>query len=172
MLREGATGVCRFGDTGTGRQHMRLTAMLSAVVASCIIPVAAIAAVPPAPDCLFEAAERHQVNPWVLRAIAWQETKNKPHTVVRNTNGSVDVGIGGINSVHFTELAKYGIEPGHLLDACTNLHVAAWHLRRQMNRFGNTWQAVGAYHSKTPSLNLRYANTIRGILKGWGVVAE
>ena len=36
-----------------------------------------------------------------------------------------------------------------LMEPCKNVYIAAWHLKQKMNRYGNTWQAVGAYHSET-----------------------
>ena len=78
--------------------------------------------------CIIPAAQFHQVNAHVLRAILRVETSLRPATVTRNTNGTVDVGMGGMNSSNFRELAKHGIAPEHLLDACVATYVAAWHL--------------------------------------------
>ena len=130
----------------------------------------AASSLPEPPPCWLEAARYHQVNEWVLRAIIWQESRNNPLTVARNGNASLDVGAGGINSVHFAELARHGVAPAQLLDGCTNVYVSAWHLRRQMTALGNTWTAVGAYHSRTPHHNVRYAQRIRDILREWGVM--
>ena len=43
-----------------------------------------------------------------------------------------------------------------LLDPCTNVMTGAYLLRLKMNRFGNTWKAVGAYHSLTDEFNIAY----------------
>lgn len=154
-------------------------ATLAVASACCIVsPTQAIAQgverprapLPPPPPCWQDAARYHQVNDWVLRAIIWQESRNDPLVLARNGNMSIDVGAGGINSIHFAELARHGIAPTQLLDGCTNVYVAAWHLRRQMTALGNTWTAVGAYHSRTPQHNVRYAMRIRSILQEWGVM--
>ncbi|CAN7643990.1 lytic transglycosylase domain-containing protein [Massilia sp. LjRoot122] len=119
-------------------------------------------------DCFDEAAQHHKVNPWILRAITAQESSFNPNvTHPRNADGSVDTGWTGINSVHLPELARYGVSAGDLRDACKALYVAAWHLRKQVDRFGNTWEAVGAYHSKTPSKRDAYSAKIRRILNFW-----
>lgn len=34
---------------------------------------------------------------------------------------------------------------------------------------GNTWQAIGAYHSETPHLRDEYARNIHAVLVSWGV---
>ena len=54
---------------------------------------------------------------------------------------------------------------------CANVYIAAWHLRQQMNKYGNTWQAVGAYHSETPALRDQYAQQIVGILRKWNLIS-
>lgn len=120
--------------------------------------------------CVEEAAAFHGVNPMLLRAIIFHESRGNPSIVLRNTNGSVDVGLGGLNSIHFPELARYGIAPAQLLDGCVNTYVAAWHLAKQVRAYGNTWFAVGTYHSKTPVHRDRYANQIYAVLQRWKAV--
>ncbi|MBN3786181.1 lytic transglycosylase domain-containing protein [Burkholderia sp. Ac-20353] len=123
-----------------------------------------------ASDACFERAAGYQgVNPRILRAIAWFESKGNPGAVHRNADGSIDVGQTQINSVHFGELRRYGVPPGALKDACVNIYVAAWMLKRKMVRYGNTWQAIGAYHSETPQLRDEYARNIHGVLVSWGL---
>ena len=102
-------------------------------------------------DCIDDAAVRHQVNAYVLRAIGWQESHLQPAAIGPNINGSIDIGAFQINSVHFPELGRYGIDRTALTDGCISADVAAWHYRRQVDQFGDGWQAVGAYHSQTPA---------------------
>ncbi|HEV3425337.1 MAG TPA: lytic transglycosylase domain-containing protein [Paraburkholderia sp.] len=118
-------------------------------------------------DCFDEAASYQKVNPLILRAIAWQESHNRPDALHKNANGSTDYGVMQINSVHLPVLAQYGISSGTLMQPCKNVYIAAWHLRQQMNKYGNTWQAVGAYHSETPALRDKYAQQIVAILQKW-----
>lgn len=58
--------------------------------------------------CLLPAAEFHGVNVYVLRVILRVESGLNPTAVARNANGSKDVGIGQMNSIHFKELGRYG----------------------------------------------------------------
>lgn len=118
-------------------------------------------------DCFDEAARYQKVNPLILRAIAWQESRNRPSALNKNTNGSVDYGLMQINSVHLSTLSRYGIDRDTLMEPCKNVYIAAWHLQQKMNRYGNTWQAVGAYHSETPALRDKYARQIAAILAQW-----
>jgi soluble lytic murein transglycosylase-like protein len=97
--------------------------------------------------CIAVAAKYHKVNHAVLSAILKVESSYNPGAVNRNADGSVDVGIGQMNSIHFKELATHGITPTDLMDPCVGSYVAAWHLGRQIQLHGNTWFAIGAYHS-------------------------
>lgn len=106
--------------------------------------------------CIVPASEVHGVNQEVLRAVLKVESNLNPRAIGQNVNGSIDVGIAQINSRHFKELATFGIQPAHLMDACVGTYVAAWHLRRVIARHGNTWEGIAHYHSGTPHLNRRY----------------
>jgi hypothetical protein len=121
-------------------------------------------------DCIDDAAARHQVNALVLRAIGWQESRLRPAALGRNADGSIDVGAFQINSVHFAELRRLGIERAALADGCTSAEAAAWHYRRQVERRGNGWEAVGAYHSRTSARAAEYANRIAAILMHWNAM--
>jgi len=120
-------------------------------------------------DCFARAGAYQGVNPLILRAIAWYESKGNPDAVHRNADGSIDVGQAQINSVHFAELRRYGVPPSALKDACVNTYVAAWMLKQKMIRYGNTWHAIGAYHSETPSRRDQYARGIHSVLVSWGM---
>jgi soluble lytic murein transglycosylase-like protein len=106
----------------------------------------------------------------VLRAIGWQESRLDTAAVGVNVDGSTDLGAFQINSRHLPLLARFGIDAGALRDGCTNAEVAAWHYRRQVERYGNTWTAVGAYHSATPARATAYADRIARILMAWSVL--
>jgi hypothetical protein len=121
-------------------------------------------------DCIDDAAAHHQVNAAVLRAIGWNESHLDPAAMGHNANGSTDIGAFQINSAHLPDLARYGVTARLLGDGCVSAYVAAWQYRRQMDRFGNTWAAIGAYHSRTPSRSAWYANRIARILMSWGAL--
>jgi len=123
-------------------------------------------------NCFDDAAAYQHVNPLILRAIAWQESRNRPDAKHVNANGSVDYGVMQINTVHLATLAQYGIDRETLMSPCKNIYIAAWQLRRQINKYGNTWAAVGAYHSATPALRDEYARQIAAILRRWGMLPQ
>jgi soluble lytic murein transglycosylase-like protein len=121
-------------------------------------------------DCFTAAGQYQTVNPLILRAIAWQESHDATTAKHVNSNGSVDYGLMQINSIHLPKLAQYGISADKLMNPCANVYVAAWHLRQKMNKYGNTWAAVGAYHSETPALRDQYAQQVMAILRRWNIL--
>jgi soluble lytic murein transglycosylase-like protein len=106
--------------------------------------------------CILPAAQYHQVNQYILRAILKVESNLNPNAVGKNDNGTLDVGIGQMNSMHFKELRRHGVMPSDLRDACVGTYVAAWHLSKSIAKHGNTWFGIAAYHSATPYFNKRY----------------
>ncbi len=120
-------------------------------------------------ECFQMASRYHHVDTGVLRAISIRENSKCDQTIARNSNNSVDVGCMQINSIHFSELARYGIAPADLTNQCKNIFVGAWHYRKKINKWGNTWQAVGAYHSETPGLRDQYAAEVYRIWLRYGL---
>ena len=118
-------------------------------------------------DCFDDAATTYRVNPWVLRGIAYVESRFNPSAINKNRNGTIDIGITQINSIHLPRLARFGIRKQDLFDACTSIHVSAWLLKQKMEIHGNTWKAIGAYHSETPSFRDKYSGKVMHILKKW-----
>jgi soluble lytic murein transglycosylase-like protein len=116
-------------------------------------------------DCFTDAAAYQRVNPTILKGIATVESQMDPKAINRNKNGSIDFGIMQVNSIHLPELKKYKIGRRDLMQSCKNIYVAAWLLRRSMNRYGNTWAAVGGYHSNTPKERAVYAIKVRQAVK-------
>jgi soluble lytic murein transglycosylase-like protein len=124
-------------------------------------------------SCTWEsAAARYGVNPYVLYAIAQQESSLNPRATNNNSNGSIDFGLTQINSQWLPHLKQFGITAKSLMDPCTNLHVGAYILALNVRQHGNTWNAIGAYHSSTPSRRDRYARSIYQRLRAMGQVSE
>lgn len=104
-------------------------------------------------NCWHDAGARYGVDPWLLYAIALQESSLQANAVNKNSNGSVDVGLMQINSFWFEELEKIGINESSLFDPCTSIHVGAWVLAQSIQVFGRNWRAVGAYNAGTAKNN-------------------
>ncbi|MEM5433794.1 lytic transglycosylase domain-containing protein [Paraburkholderia diazotrophica] len=116
-------------------------------------------------DCVLDAAKYHRVNPTVLLAIAVVESKMRPDAMHVNANGSHDMGVMQINSIHLPELARYGVKREDLYDGCKNVYTGAWILRKRLDEYGNTWAAIGAYHSATPALRDGYAARVHATVR-------
>jgi soluble lytic murein transglycosylase-like protein len=112
-------------------------------------------------DCFDSAAQYQHVNPRILRGIAMVESHDNPHAINHNANGSIDIGLMQINSIHLAELNRFGIHRRDLMNACKNIYTAAYLLRQKMRLHGNTWIAVGSYHSETPAERDRYARLVK-----------
>jgi Transglycosylase SLT domain len=120
--------------------------------------------------CVIPAAQYHSVDPFLLRTVLKVESGLRSQ-VSKNQNGTVDVGIGQINSIHFNELQQNGVPSALLLDDCVGTYVAAWHLRKVILRHGYTWKGVAHYHSATPVYNERYQKLLKNELIRAGVLA-
>ncbi|CAG9180260.1 hypothetical protein LMG23992_04188 [Cupriavidus laharis] len=132
---------------------MKVGSIVSAI-ALCLLAGAANA------DCLDDAAVFHGISPSLLRSIAMQESGMRAWVTNRNANGSEDIGLMQINSIHLPRLSQYGLTRDHLFNGCVNAYVGAWILRENIQRYGPTWKAVGAYNASSPDKQLRYASQI------------
>ncbi|MGF6612942.1 lysozyme-related protein Hpa2 [Paraburkholderia sp. WSM4175] len=156
LLRVARARPARFVASPTSRQAM----LALALAVACLAPTDAHADI----DCFLAAAAYQHVSPVVLRAIASQESHGNANAVRRNRNGSIDYGMMQINSVHLPALSRYGVSAADLMNPCSSVYVAAWHLHRMVIKYGNTWQAVGAYHSETPDERDCYARAIEALV--------
>lgn len=101
-----------------------------------------------AADCFDLAGRDYRIDPDLLRAIAWNESRYNPATIGKSTDGSIDVGVMQINSQHFKKLESIGITQEDLLNnACMNIYTGAYILAQTFTAWGVSWQAVGAYNA-------------------------
>lgn len=113
-------------------------------------------------QCWAEAAARYNVPVDLLYAIARVETGNQSGLVSkRNKNGTYDIGLMQINSMHLPRLAKQGITERDLLaKPCLNLHIGASILADMIKRHGYTWVAIGAYNAGSHDKRRIYAQKV------------
>ena len=107
--------------------------------------------------CTTLAAERYNVSPALLQAIAQHESGGRATAVNVNANGSRDIGLMQINSLWLPTLSRYGITERDLFDPCVNTLVGAWILSNNFARLGYTTQALGAYNASSPAKREVYA---------------
>lgn len=128
----------------------------------CLWPSSSWAGDPRLEACIVAAAKYRNIDPYLLKAIAIQESGLNINAVNRgNKNGSIDHGPFQINSGWLPRLKKQGITQEQLYDPCVAPYVAAWILANEIKRHGATWRAVGAYNSPTDSNQRNYASKIQ-----------
>lgn len=93
-----------------------------------------------------DAGERQNIDPWMIYSVAKVESGNNPLALNKNRNGTYDIGIMQINTVHLPILAKYGISRDDLWNPETNIHVGAWVLGGCIKKHGYTTKALDCYN--------------------------
>ncbi len=117
-------------------------------------------------NCWREAGARYGIEPELLQAIAIVESNGNSAAMNTNRDGSRDIGLMQINSSHFPALSKFRISQKDLLnDPCQSVMTGAWILAGQIQQFGYTWDAVGAYNAGTANTPKRRALRQRYIKK-------
>lgn len=119
-------------------------------------------------NCWDEAAARYAVEPELLQAIAIVESGMRADAIHINKDGSRDIGLMQINSIHMPNLQRKGITEQRLLtEPCLAVHVGASILADFFNRHGYNWSAVGAYNAGSAAnreaVRLRYARRVWGL---------
>ncbi|UII70186.1 transglycosylase SLT domain-containing protein [Pseudomonas sp. HN11] len=118
--------------------------------------------------CWEEVANRHNIEPELLQAIAAVESGYRAQAMNHaNRNGTRDIGLMQINSIHLPRLLEQGITEDRLInEPCLSVEVGASILAEFIQRFGYNWTAVGSYNVGTGSgpereaLRMRYAEKI------------
>lgn len=107
-------------------------------------------------SCFVAAGAKYNLSPTLLKGVALTESsgrdyaKNVSHHLKTKT---VDVGLMQINSGWFPLLeSRFGIKPERLKDGCTSIDVGAWILAHEFKKYGNQWDAVGAYNAACTQL--------------------
>lgn len=116
-------------------------------------------------NCWDKAAHYYHVDPYLLFAIAKVESGMNPRAVGWNRDGSYDVGLMQINSSHFDELERRGIDERRLIvEPCTSIMVGASILSSMIKVYGYNWEAVGAYNAGLKKENypqrMQYAHKV------------
>lgn len=88
-------------------------------------------------DLFKQAAQRHNLDPALLKAVAWQESNGRMDAV--STKGA-----RGIMQLMPNTAAQLGVDPG---DTADNIRGGALYLRQQLDRFGSVPLALAAYNA-------------------------
>lgn len=102
-------------------------------------------------DLFFEKAGRDfGIEASLLKRIATIESSLNANAINQNKNGTVDIGLMQINSMHLKRLSRIGVTRQSLLDPEVNVYVAALLLSSHIRKKGYNLQAIGCYHSANP----------------------
>ena len=96
-------------------------------------------------NLLAKVAVTHGVDPGLLQAVAWQESRGRMNAV--SVKGAL-----GVMQLMPETAAELGVNPTDLAD---NIRGGAIYLRRQLDRFGSVPLALAAYNAG-PGAVLRY----------------
>ncbi|EAP1707933.1 lytic transglycosylase [Salmonella enterica] len=101
-----------------------------------------------AADCFESAGKDAGIDPDLLRAIAWQESRLHYDAIGKNPVSGYGMGLMQIDSQHLAYMRQRGIDRELLVsDICTNIYSGALILAQAFNKWGPTWEAVGAYNA-------------------------
>lgn len=113
--------------------------------------------------CVTAATRQNEgVSPWMVKTIVAVEG-GQIGTIRRNTDGSFDLGVMQINTIHLKDIASgLGFTARQLVfDACKNIAAGTWLIGKHMKDTGGRyWLALGNYHSKTPSVRAIYLRKV------------
>ena len=107
--------------------------------------------------------------PWALNIEGrsyFYDSKAEAVTAARRAEAagrSFDVGAMQVNNWW---LNRYGIPLEAAFDPAANILLGSWILKQELERAGDTWKAVGRYHSPNAKRGERYANQVRKALEG------
>lgn len=126
--------------------------------------------------CLMAAAQNYSLPPAVLVGILHVEG-GKVGQQVANRNGSYDLGPMQINTLWVPILAKEWNVSNNTAkrwirdDPCTNVNVAAWILRRNLDETKSMSRAIAWYNSRTPHIGYKYRKKVLTVMKDKGLIS-
>lgn len=126
--------------------------------------------------CLLLAAKSYSVPPAVLVGILEVEGGKVGQEVGPNSNGSYDLGPMQINTIWLPKLSEYwGVSEDTARkwvrdNACTNMSVAAWILKKNIEETESLPKAIAYYHSRTPKFGKRYKKKVINAIRNKGLI--
>lgn len=112
------------------------------------------------------ARQESGIRPWVINVAGkgyFPQSREEARQIAAQAwaeGRSFDVGIMQVNSYW---LKKYNIAVEDVLEPQSNIAMGVWILAREIQRYGLTWQAIGAYHTplaRNPERAKNYATNV------------
>lgn len=111
-------------------------------------------------DCINHVVKVYHVPATVILSIMQNEGARNGKAN-RNKNGTYDLGVMQINDAWLPKIARYGYTRDDLqFNACKNVTVAAWIIAKHLASSDSAWKGIANYHSKTPSHNKKYRDSL------------
>ncbi len=112
-------------------------------------------------QCINHAAIIYHVSAKLIISVL-QVEQGQSGKVIKNKNGTYDIGPMAINSLWLPTLKKHGIsEQAIQFDPCTNVMIGTWILSRKIARRDNLLVGIGDYNSHHVPFNQHYYNQVR-----------
>lgn len=105
----------------------------------------------------------YDIPPQLLWGIAKAESNLDPYAVNKNTNGTYDLGLMQINTIHLPMLKKNGIMARDLFNPETSIAVGAYILSQCFDKHGRNWKGLTCYNGRIEG-NDYAKKVLRGIL--------
>lgn len=126
--------------------------------------------------CFLIAAQTYSIPPAVLLGVYQVEGGRIGQEVGPNQNGTYDLGPMQINTSWIPLLAnEWNVGNSTAKswirdDPCTNVGVAAWILRRNLNETGDLALSIAHYHSRTSVIGAPYKRKVVRSMQGNGLM--
>lgn len=112
-------------------------------------------------SCINSVATEFHVPAKLIIAIIATE-RGKKGEIVKNRNGSYDMGPMQVNSRWLPMLEKHGISMQEVRDnVCLNVRIGTFLLGKAIASESNLQQGIGNFNSHTPSFNHRYVQKVK-----------
>lgn len=97
----------------------------------------------------FEEVGNHfGIDPLLLWSIAKVESNHNPKAINFNSNGTKDIGIMQINTIHIPTLKRLGFQKEDLWNPRINIYMGGWVLKRCLKKHGLTVNGVTCYNGR------------------------
>lgn len=111
-------------------------------------------------DCINHVVRTYHVPAPVILSIMKNEGGRNGKAVL-NKNGTYDLGVMQVNETWLPKIVRYGYTREDLqYNACKNVSVAGWIIAQHLAKSDSIWKGIANYHSKTPSHNKKYRDSL------------
>ena len=104
-------------------------------------------------DLFFKYGALFNIPPELLWGIAKHESNFDPKAINYNTNGTIDIGLMQINSIHKEAIEAVNLSLDDLYNPKVSVYFASKILSKCLKRHGFTYQGLNCYNGRTTNNN-------------------